>query len=500
MICKSLKNSSLKLLLGCSIFTVSCDLEIEWAKTSQQSYVSGMVVNNDTGSPISCVIISDGYTSAITDSNGFFNMNLHHEARHVFYSVPEEYEIFISDGVPNFYVSIDPDAVDSVQVDFKLTPLKNGIEDNFVLFCVADIHVRNQATIDLFRTETIEDIKKKGKRYENVYGINLGDLVDDMPELFNELKDVFGESEIPFFHTIGNHDYYPGENNTIDAARYFEKNFGPINYSFNRGNAHIIVMNNVQYLGNIEYSRGFNKETLRWLQSNLNYVPDDKLIIICVHIPIFHYESFPGRDKLMELLDKFNDVYIISGHLHRNVKYRQASYTINEHIISNASGLWWGTVNNKVGTPRGYGVFEISGNKIKNYYYKAVQFDRDYQMKMYAPYSFGNNERFLIVNAWDADNQWKVEMFENGILHDKMERYSGYDPGAYEYMLWRGFPYSDSSRMYIRTNNLYRLKPKSSSSIITIKATDPFGNTYYQDQFISDIQEFRRYSSDSETP
>ncbi len=108
--------------------------------------LTGTVTNTETGKPIPNVVISDGYFTTLTTENGVYFLKSHPNARHIFYSIPEEYEVPLKQGSPYFYSEIDS-RYDTCVVDFKLTPLKNGIENEFTLFCVADPQVKTQKNI-----------------------------------------------------------------------------------------------------------------------------------------------------------------------------------------------------------------------------------------------------------------------------------------------------------------------------------------------------------------
>ena len=89
--------------------------------------VFGKIINNETNSPINGVVISDGFSTTLTDMLGRYRFKTFPGASHVFISVPEEYEIQMKEGMPQICKSIDT-SKDSVQVILNLTTLKNDIE------------------------------------------------------------------------------------------------------------------------------------------------------------------------------------------------------------------------------------------------------------------------------------------------------------------------------------------------------------------------------------
>ncbi len=452
--------------------------------------VTGIVTDRETGNPIPNVVISDGYSTTLTTENGVYFLKSHPDARHIFYSIPEEYEVPLKGGAPCFYSEIDSQH-DTCVVNFNLTPLKNGIENEFTLFCVADPLLSTNNNEKRFKSETIEDIKKETKKYPISYGITLGDLVSNTPEFFPIIKKEFLNTEISFFHTIGNHDHLKSENNPLKAVADFEYHFGPVNYSFNRGKAHIVVMNSVLYKGSDIYKGGFTNDQISWLQSDLSHVPKNKLLIICVHIPILSSNNISNEKKFIDIVKQFNEVHIMSGHFHRNKNILYENANIYEHITASASGLWWSGTVNYCGAPNGYAVYQIKDNTIKNWYYKSTRFDSDYQIRMYTPYTLGDTEGYVVAHVWNADPSWKIELYENGINKGQMEQFTDYDPGTYEFLKSRGT--TEFSNLLSKTDHLFRLKPSNPSASFSIKSMDKFGNIYYQNEPFDNVKILKSY-------
>jgi hypothetical protein len=84
---------------------------------------------------------------------------------------------------------------------------------------------------------------------------------------------------------------------------------------------------------------------------------------------------------------------------------------------------------------------------------------------------------YIVANIWNYDPSWRVELYEDGILTSAMERFEGYDPMAREI-------YSNKDKLEHKwiypslTDKLFRAKPKSETSEVTVVATDRFGNRY----------------------
>lgn len=444
-------------------------------------FIYGKVINTDTGTPIPDAVISDGFTTVSTDTKGEYRFISHSGVTHVFISVPAEYEIPMVDGMPQLFETIDS-FKDSVQVNFSLKPLINDDEKEFTLIAVADPQVRTANHLVRLNDETIPDIKNTLENHNNVYGLTLGDVAFDYLSMFSDIKQSFISTNIPFFHTIGNHDFSAIVYEPAEASQDFVSHFGPLNYSFNRGEAHIVVMNNVFNYGVTSYNWGFSEEQINWLKSDLNHVSKEKMVIVCVHIPVLPTTKMERKSQFLAALNSFNEVHILSGHWHSNENIIHSDMNLYEHITGAASGNVWNSTVNKCGAPNGYAVYEISGNQMKNWYYKSVNYDKEHQIRLIEPYSFGDTEGYVIANVWNADDNWKVELFEDGINTGQMEQFRAFAPEVYAL---------DKSSM--KTDHLFRLKPTNKDAVFSIKATDPFGNIYQQTISFKSLNELKKY-------
>lgn len=457
----------------------------------------GKITDAVTGEPIKEIVVSDGYTATTTDDNGVYQIKRKASAIFVHYSIPAEYEVKTDKGSPIFYAKIEK-SYDIYRKDFELTRMKDGIENKFTLFCIADPQVRTEKHLDRFRSETMVDLKESAEQFEVSYGMTLGDIVSDAPAMMEPMRRAMADGGMKIFQVIGNHDHNQDEPYDLNAIKNYENTFGPANYSFNRGNAHIVVLDNVIYSGNKKYSGGFTEDQITWLRNDLKYVPDDKLLILGVHIPTRNQNNLVRCQELYALIEPYNEVNIMSGHTHYNQNMKIPESKIYEHIHGAASGAWWSGTINGDGCPNGYGVYEIEGNTIVNWYYKPTGLRKDFQIRMYPIGSFEDSSGDLVANIWNADDDWKVELYEDGVKSGNMIRFTDYEKGAYQFFLGLGKTppnreNKETTNYFRRPNHLYRFTPRSTDSKIMIKATDGFGNVYTQDEFTTSVDEFREY-------
>lgn len=455
----------------------------------------GIITDTKTKQPIKGVSVSDGYSVVQTDEKGIYQLSRHSNARFVYYSIPAESKVLMKDGLPDFYSKIDK-SIKVFRKDFSLEMLENGIEKDFTLYAIADPQVRTTANLTRFQKESMVDIENTAKDYTNVYGLMLGDIVYDALSLLEPMKASIKSDRIKIFPVIGNHDHNQNSTSDLDAVIQYEDVYGPTDYSFNRGNAHIIILDNVIYTAKQTYTAGFSEQQIKWLRDDLKTVDKDKLIILAVHIPLRNSSSVTRLKELQDLLSEYKEVHIMSGHTHynENVIVSQNTY---EHIHGAACGAWWSGTINSDGTPNGYAVYKVSDKTINNWYYKSTNYDKSYQIRMYPAFSFNDQSGYITANIWNSDETWKVEFFEDGVKTGEMSRIADYDKAAYTFFkgLGKAEPATPntSTTWFRRPDHMYHFKPTNSNAQFMIKATDKFGNVYQQNQMISEITGFLSY-------
>ena len=467
------------------------------------------VVTDPSGAPVEGIVVSDGFSCVSTDANGVYQMPRSADAFHVFYRIPADRQIPMSDGRPCFWQRLSKA---QERYDFRLMQ-KQEVETGFKLVCLADPQVQKDTDLSRFKKECVPDVRKHVSTFEGpVYGITLGDIVFNTNNLYvtNQMMPLMAqamrESEIGLkgFQVMGNHDNCMKPKITDESSNYdlagrrdFEYKFGPCDYSFDRGNAHIIGMDNVLLLNEKHnpsaYDSGFTDAQLEWLRQDLSFVPKDKLIIFCVHIPIRNATS-NNREAVRNLLKEFAQVHIMTGHTHYGQNYIDTERDIYEHIHGAVCGAWWKSTINVDGTPNGYGVYDISGTEVKDWYYKPTCLPKDFQIRMYrAETSYAGNYKFsytasneIVANIWNADSSWKIEVYENGAKTGEMTeqlRYSDRDAwgAGYHVGVLKANASSHGNGKYDHFYH-YTLKD-ATASIVEIRATDAFGTIYTQNVF-----------------
>ncbi|MCH5173393.1 MAG: calcineurin-like phosphoesterase C-terminal domain-containing protein [Bacteroidales bacterium] len=441
----------------------------------------GLVYDSTSGKGIPGVAVSDGYKYVLTDGNGVYQMPANSYSRMVYLSIPAEYEIPVDEHHHPLFFS--PQGIShsrQTRNDFALTPRAVPVE-NFTLVGISDPQCNTAEKVRRYCTETISDIVSTLDGYTDgeVVAITLGDIVHDSvemwPDMYSSMSDVglSGGRYIPFFQTIGNHDHYASADSEYSAVQNFMDTFGPTDYSFNIGKAHIVSMDNVQVTKSNgkswSYYIGYTDKQYRWLQEDFATVEDksDKILIFCGHGPFrrggasgsggdvnvdAHYSDF------LKLFTQFKEVHLLIGHRHFSQMWVHTDYAsagnlpIYEHIESAACGAFWLSNSNLDGAPNGYTIYSVHGNRMYDWVQKGTGRDIDDQMTVYNgnqeytgsksyPYvwyegrtggssnipSYGNSvlKGCFVASIWGADNRyWKVALYQNGVKVGDLQRIS----------------------------------------------------------------------------
>lgn len=442
--------------------------EIAGTAIAPETTLCGLVADASTGSGIPGVVVSDGFTCVRTDANGVYQIvRERSHADCVYVTLPAEYAVPVtSDNHPLFYKKIDMAAA-VCRRDFALEPLPGGKEERFALLCIADPQCRNDRSVARFREESIPDIDATARLYDNVYALTLGDITDNnKTDLWNKMKASMSNREVVFFQCMGNHDHLNESNRDVTTTYWksienYRKYFGPQNYSFDRGDVHFVVMDNILHGEkpdngeDMEFAIGFYDWQFEWLCEDLSFVPATKAVVLCCHAPFRGGTSHCHSDKryrrkTLELLSRFVEAHLMIGHTHytQNYLHSVGGKTIYEHIHGACCGAFWHATFNKDGTPNGYGVYEFDGAHLASWRYKGTGCDADEQIRVYDgdytfydphvnvnmsskpalhTYNYGL-KGYIVANVWNIEpDGWDVSLWQNGAKVCDMTRFREYD-------------------------------------------------------------------------
>ena len=461
------------------------------AQSLSAGQLSGKVLSQ--GKPLAGVPVTDGTTIVTTDSKGRYAFDAAPDAKYVYVTLPDGYEVPMSGGTPIIYADITPDKKGNFKYDFNLTP--NGKDmTKHILFVMADPQVYFDPNMSEVEKAALEMKQTMATDYagQEAVGIMVGDIVGQISQgehYFPWMIKEIAKCDFPYFYCVGNHDIEMDAATNEDSRKSFNHYFGPTYYSFNRGKIHYVVLDDVYWMGRY-YAGYLPKQQLEWLKKDLELVPEGSTVIVSMHIPCYSREArhkqwgkesyhkvLSNRQALFNMLKPYN-AHIMTGHEHYNENYI-FSDKLYEHCHAPLSTLFWCAPWAMDGTPGGYAVYEIDGDNL-NWYYKSVGRDKDYQFELYPRGRSREHPEAVVANIWNVDSSWKIEWFEDGVLKGEMTRYTGYDPNIWQDVSEHGkdyaFPYVGSDL----TEHMFYAVPESETSVITVKATDHNGNVYTQ--------------------
>ena len=441
------------------------------------------------GRGIEGVGVSDGLSVVRSGGEGRFEIVSSSRRRFVHVSLPAGYRIPVNDtGTARFYRPIEVGRDGEMSVEFALDPA--GVDDRRHAFLLmADPQMLDVDDVGRLHGESVPDLigTVRGLAPLPVFGVACGDVMYDRLGLLPEYERAVERIGIPCFQVMGNHDVEVEAGTDEQSAGTFERHFGPAYYSFNRGEIHYIVLDDIFWFG--RYIGYMDQTQLDWLRADLALLERGRTVVVFMHIPPYiehhlrHGKQQPNnttvvtnRELLYEVLEPFN-TYFVCGHMHESEFLRDGGAEI--HVCGALCGAWWTDSICYDGTPNGYMIYGADGSNLA-WRYKSIGKGIDHQMCLYAPGAVPEFPGDVVANVWGADGDWKVAWFEGGMRKGLMKRRLGTDPTAER--LFRG-PALPPKHVWVdpvRTDHLFTAKPSPALRDVVIEAVDRWGHVYSQ--------------------
>ncbi len=499
--------------------------------------IKGLVHSNGVGLP--GVVVSDGAEVTVTDENGVYYLASDKKNGFVFISVPANYEVPTQDNLPQFFKKLTGGNTVE-QKDFPLIPAANG---KHVVLALSDWHLANRNNdLQQFGSGFLPDVNAVINEYSGagakVYGLALGDMSWDaywyennfgLVEYVAEMKKV----NCAMFHVIGNHDNDPYVQGDRASEDKYREVIGPTYYSFNLGEVHYVVLDNIEYvntggaqgqIGERNYNDVITVAQIEWLKKDLAALKDKSApVVIAMHAPLYRAPALNANGEqvnslalnnagqFLSAIQGLSEVHILSGHAHTNYTVAH-SESVTEYNVGAICATWWwtgrsGYANNHIckdGTPGGYGVMEIEGRNVK-WYYKSIGKPGNYQFRSYdlnnvhitaekyAPnatgqalaeyagiYASPNSNNEVLINVWGYGPGWRIEVME-GNSPLPVKQVSALDPLhiiSYEAKRLNAGAVPTASFVTGNTTHMFKVTASGPASTLEIKVTDRFGTVY----------------------
>jgi len=494
------------------------------AALTETSTARGIVFHDANGNqkfddgeqPLPNVRVSNGAEIVLTDDNGRYAIPVTDDAI-LFVIKPRGYRTPLSvDMLPRFYYVHKPNGSPESKfpgvastgplpesVDFPLTPQEEPEQFQAILF--GDTQPRNQKEVDFIAHDVIEDLIGT----QAAFGVTLGDIVFDDLAIMEPLNRTIALLGIPWYNVIGNHDINYDAKHRKHANETYERVYGPSYYSFDYGPAHFLVLDDINWQiddvsGKGKYTGGFGPEQIAFIKRDLELLPEDQLVVLMMHIPLFGVED---RQEVYRLIEQRPFCISISGHTH----YQEHRFLTDadgwkgpqphHHIVNvTVCGSWWSGAPDERGiphammsdgAPNGYSIIEFNGHDYRMEFVPAGR-PRDYQLQIHAPEVIAVDkvaETDVLVNIFAGSERSIVEMRLGAGDWTLMTRTAVPDPALLAAIA------READLLELKTGAWTRLpKPMKSPHIwsaklpthvparthaIEIRTTDMFGATHY---------------------
>ena len=529
----SVKRGTQSVLLGSTILNLLFNANIP---DKAGMTVKGVVYAAGIG--LANVVVSDGFEVTTTDANGIYYLPSAKKGKYVFVSIPGNYEVATKLNAPQFFQRLNQPVNIVETKDFELKAVNN---EKHTVMVLGDMHLAKRTDdINQFQKGFLPDVNQSIQKYKSagnkVYALTLGDMSWDsywytnnygLSEYLSEMNKI----DAMVFNTMGNHDNDPKFTADWEAEDKFRDILGPTYYSFNLGKVHYIVLDNIEYL-NVNNGRNYNTtivtNQMEWLKRDLATITDKNTpIIVAMHAHLHTNPSLNGSgnettgyrisnaEDFVNAVSGFSNIHVLTGHTHINYNVEtDAKPNIMEHNTAAVCATWWWTGNVgyagnhicKDGAPGGYGIWEMQGRELK-WAYKAIGESVDYQFRAYdlnqvhltkekfasaytgaewstyaGEYANPNSANEVLINVWNYDKKWKVEVTENG-QPLKVTRVRVKDPlhiVSYSAQRLNRNAVPTEDFVTTLTAHMFKVKASSPTSTLQIRVTDRFGKVYQE--------------------
>jgi hypothetical protein len=400
----------------------------------------GMREPGEAGLP--AVEVSNGVDIVVTDAHGAYRIPDRADAE-VFVIKPRGWRSPVDGAnLSRFHARPAPGSVDF--------PLQRADEpDALRALILTDPQPSSPTEVDYLSRGLVKGV---GLRTDLSFGVTLGDVVYDRPDLFGAVNGALARIGIPWYSLPGNHDLALGTPDERAAVAGFESVYGPSTYAFHAGPALFVALDDVRPLGGPRFIGGLRADQFEFLGNLLRGTPAGEWVVLMMHIPLFSpdpsgTEAFRSADRLrlFSLLEGRGRILILSGHTHyqRHVMHGAddgwaGKAPIHEYNVAAACGGFWGGPRDSDGipaatmwdgTPPGYAILGFMGDTVSLGYVPS-RFPVDHQLSLHSPAVVAPGQGFVsfYANVFNGHDGWSVEARVDDRVWNPMRRILGWDP------------------------------------------------------------------------
>jgi hypothetical protein len=290
------------------------------------------------------VMVSNGRDVAVTDAEGHWSLPAR-EGDSLFVikptgwmtpiapetNLPRFSYIYEPQGTPAGlglrYPGIAPTGPLPASIDFPLHRQTEPTQFNVVLF--TDPQPESLNELGYVRDDVVAQVTGIDARF----GITTGDIMFDDLSAYGRSNRIVGSLGLPWYNCCGNHDMnYEAPDNSFSRETY-KGVYGARYSAFQYGGVTFFLLDNVDYLGNHSYQGRFGPDQLGFIRQVLAHVPNDQLVVLCMHIPL---RTLAGDGPAIAATDWQDFLGVIAGRP-ATVSFSGHTHT-NEHHYLSAAG------------------------------------------------------------------------------------------------------------------------------------------------------------------
>jgi hypothetical protein len=394
--------------------------------------VNGVFDKNEKG--LENVCVSNGADVVQTNKKGEWQLEAT-STKQIFVIKPAGFAVPVNNyQVPLHFIQAEKSG--AVEHNF---PLVKSVENKrFSTLFFGDTQARGMKEANYVFHDVVDELIGS----EAAFGVSLGDIVADDPEMMDDVAAGIAQIGIPWYNIFGNHDNDRNVKTNEERDDTFEKFFGPSTYAFEYGEVVFIGLNDIYFKPDGKYISHFTEDQLAFVKNYLDKVTKNKLVVLMMHSPIVACDN---REEMFRLLENREHTFSISGHVHEQInlfvdeKMGWKGKTPHHHLINaTVCGSWWCGLKDETGiphatmndgAPNGYSIITFDGNKY-SVQFKAARRSENYQMNIYLPEEIESTSVDTInvlANIFAGSERSVVEMnIDNGTWL-KMENFKTID-------------------------------------------------------------------------
>ena len=328
---------------------------------AQTATVSGIVFEDRSGlgargaddPGVGGVLVSNGREVVVSDADGRYTLPLPDEGA-IFVikppgymppvdpvtQLPRFYRLHQPNGSPPelnlTFAGVAPTPPLPASLDFPLRRQDEPLAFEVVLF--TDPQPESEAEVDFIREDVIEALNGTPAKF----GITAGDIMFDDLSLYERYNKIIGTIGLPWWNIGGNHDLNFEAPDRRYSRETFKRVYGPNYYAFHYAQALFLMLDDVGYLGADQtkprlggkYEGRLDAPQLEFVRNVLAETPQDKLIVIVLHIPLRNdLDAEPSTN-----LQNAKELFALFEGRRYTVSFAGHTHTTEHHYFDAADG------------------------------------------------------------------------------------------------------------------------------------------------------------------